>query len=120
MLKDVIRYDQGVFGGVIVTKDFLKIHGLEGADKTATLGTVVAIYDVGCFLGAVAAAWVGEKIGRRKSVLVGTVVMSIGAILQITSYSLGQMFVGRVVAGIGNGINTATVSRLTLNNGSIY
>lgn len=35
--------------------------------------------------------------------------MSIGAILQITSYSLAQMFVGRVIAGIGNG-KTAPVS----------
>ncbi|BCR89364.1 uncharacterized protein ACHE_50562S [Aspergillus chevalieri] len=34
--------------------------------------------------------------------------MSIGALLQTTSYGLAQMFVGRVVAGIGNGINTST------------
>ncbi len=35
-------------------------------------------------------------------------VMSCGAILQISSYSVAQMIVGRIVAGIGNGINTAT------------
>ncbi|KAL8690822.1 MAG: hypothetical protein Q9218_003818 [Villophora microphyllina] len=34
--------------------------------------------------------------------------MSIGAILQITAYSVPQMIVGRIVAGIGNGLNTAT------------
>lgn len=34
--------------------------------------------------------------------------MSIGAILQIAGYGLSQMIVGRVVAGIGNGIKTAT------------
>ncbi|KAK4554702.1 hypothetical protein LTR86_008204 [Recurvomyces mirabilis] len=34
--------------------------------------------------------------------------MSVGAILQITSYSVAQMIVGRIIAGIGNGINTAT------------
>lgn len=34
--------------------------------------------------------------------------MSIGAILQITAYGVPQMIVGRIVAGIGNGINTAT------------
>ena len=107
-------YDQGVFGGVVVTQNFLEIHGLVGDDKTATLGTVVAIYDVGCFLGAIFAAGVGEMIGRKKSVLLGTVVMSIGALLQITSFSLAQMFVGRIVAGIGNGINTATVCFLQL------
>lgn len=34
--------------------------------------------------------------------------MTVGAILQFTSYSIGQMFAGRVIAGIGNGLNTAT------------
>ncbi|KAK6379612.1 hypothetical protein LTS17_005684 [Exophiala oligosperma] len=101
-------YDQGVFGGVIVTPDFLKVHNLGGDSKTSLLGTVVAIYDVGCFFGAVTAVWLGEKLGRRKSVLVGTTIMSIGAILQIASFSTAQMIVGRIVAGIGNGINTAT------------
>lgn len=109
-LANPITDDQGVFGGVVVTSDFLQVHGLEGDDKTATLGTVVAIYDIGCFIGAIAAAWVGEMIGRKRSILLGTAIMAIGAILQITSFSLGQMYVGRVVAGIGNGVNTATVS----------
>lgn len=34
--------------------------------------------------------------------------MTIGAILQISSYSTAQMIVGRIVGGIGNGLNTAT------------
>ena len=34
--------------------------------------------------------------------------MSIGAILQITAYSVPQMIIGRIVAGLGNGLNTAT------------
>lgn len=34
--------------------------------------------------------------------------MAIGAALQTTSYSLAQMIVGRIVAGIGNGLNTST------------
>lgn len=40
--------------------------------------------------------------------LVGTTIMSFGAILQIASFSTAQMIVGRIVAGVGNGINTAT------------
>lgn len=51
----------------------------------------------------------GEKIGRKKSVLLGTTIMSVGAILQITSFSLAQMFVGRVIAGIGNGEQTLSI-----------
>lgn len=47
-------------------------------------------------------------LGRKKSILLGTTVMSIGAILQITAYGVPQMIVGRIVAGLGNGMNTAT------------
>lgn len=86
---------------MIVTKDFLDIHHLGGDEHTSLLGTVTAIYDIGCFFGAVIAAWLGEKIGRRKTVLVGTSVMTVGAILQISSYSTAQMIVGRIIAGIG-------------------
>jgi MFS family permease len=84
---------------VVVTQDFLETMDLVGPTKTATLGTVTAIYDVGCFIGALVACWLGEVLGRKKTVLIGTTIMSVGAILQITAYSLGQMFVGRVVAG---------------------
>ncbi|KAI9710446.1 MAG: hypothetical protein M1812_007414 [Candelaria pacifica] len=117
-------YDQGVFGtygssgirpelklmsspgGVIVTPDFLDTLGLNG--KTSLIGTVTALYDIGCFFGAIIAVAVGEKLGRRNSVLLGTSIMTVGAIIQIASYSVAQMIVGRIVAGIGNGINTST------------
>lgn len=71
-------------------------------------GTVTAIYDIGCFFGAVIAMSLGEWLGRKKSVLVGTTIMTVGAVLQISSFSVAQMIVGRIIAGIGNGINTAT------------
>ncbi|ODM19284.1 hypothetical protein SI65_05901 [Aspergillus cristatus] len=46
-------YDQGVFAGVIVTKDFLNVHDLN--NNESLIGTVTALYDVGCFFGAVGA-----------------------------------------------------------------
>ncbi|KAJ5234068.1 uncharacterized protein N7469_005834 [Penicillium citrinum] len=101
-------YDQGVFSGVVITQDFLEIHDLVGPTKTKILSTVTAIYDVGCFLGAIFAFTIGEKLGRKKTILVGTTIMAVGAILQAASFSLAQMFVGRIVSGIGNGVNTAT------------
>ena len=106
-------YDQGVFGGVIDTPDFLRTLDLEGDRHTSLLGTVTALYDVDCFFGAVAAfsiGEIGEMLGRKKSILRGTTVMSIGAILQISAFSTAQIIVGRIVARLGNGLNTATAS----------
>ncbi|KAJ5851787.1 sugar transporter [Penicillium soppii] len=101
-------YDQGVFSGVVISSDFLHIHNLEGPSKTTLLGTVTAIYNVGCFLGSILAYWLGEKLGRKNTILVGTTIMAIGAVLQTASYSLGQMMAGRIIAGLGNGLNTST------------
>ena len=38
-------------------------------------------------------------LGRKRCILSGTAIMVIGTILQVSSYSLAQMFVGRVVLG---------------------
>ncbi|KAL4804687.1 general substrate transporter [Aspergillus unguis] len=101
-------YDQGVFSGVTVTQDFLELHDLVGPSRTKVLSTVTAIYDIGCFFGAIAAFTWGERLGRKKAILLGTVIMSIGTLIMASSYSLAQMFVGRIVLGLGNGINTTT------------
>jgi len=88
-----------------VTQDFLdtlKLH-----NNATLLGTVTAIYDIGCLLGAITAMIWAEKWGRKASLIYGTTIMAIGALLQITAYGVPQMIVGRVISGIGNGINTS-------------
>lgn len=40
-------------------------------------------------------------LGRRKTIFVGSFIMCIGALLQCTSYQLGQFIVGRLVTGFG-------------------
>lgn len=89
-----------------MTPDFLDQLDLNG--KTSLISTVTAIYDIGCFLGAISVIAIGDPLGRKKTVLLGTTIMSVGAIIQIASYHVPEMIVGRIIAGIGNGINTST------------
>jgi MFS family permease len=92
----------------VVSENFLQLHDLVGPSRTKVLSTVAAIYDVGCFIGAIVAFTIGERLGRKNTIILGTAIMSVGVILKTSSFSLAQMFVGRVILGIGNGINTAT------------
>ncbi|KAI4599134.1 hypothetical protein KJ359_002092 [Pestalotiopsis sp. 9143b] len=101
-------YDQGVFSGVVISKDYLDVHDLHGSGKTNLLSIVTSIYAVGCFLGAVVAFTIGERLGRKKTIMVGSCIMAVGAALQTSSFSVPHMMVGRIISGIGNGINTAT------------
>lgn len=89
--------------------------GLEGltqsqANHRSTIqGISVASYNVGCFCGAIACIWVGDILGRRKTIFLGSSIMVIGATLQATAFSLPHFIVGRIITGIGNGLNTSTV-----------
>ncbi|KAE8344722.1 hypothetical protein BDV24DRAFT_171292 [Aspergillus arachidicola] len=107
-------YDQGVMSGLLsgdaFVQTFPEINTNTGANGSATLqGTVVAIYEIGCFLGALMALFWGEKVGRRMCIMAGCVILSIGAALQCSAFSIPHMIVGRIVAGIGNGLNTSTI-----------
>ena len=62
-------------------------------------GISVASYNVGCFFGAIATIWIGNMLGRRKTIFLGSSIMVIGATLQCTSFSLPQFIVGRLVTG---------------------
>ncbi|KAK9450516.1 general substrate transporter [Limtongia smithiae] len=98
-------YDQGVFGGVIIGDPFLEQFDNPDDNVTATM---TSVYNLGCFGGAVATAFFGDKVGRPRTLILGTSFILVGAIIQSSAYGRAQMFVGRVVAGCGTGINTST------------
>ena len=68
-------------GGAVITQDYLETLKLNGDAKTSLLGTATSIYDVGCFVGAIMAFSLGEILGRKKTVFLGTTVMAVGTVL---------------------------------------
>lgn len=99
-------YDQGVFGGIIGNENFNRTFGYPSA---MVVGQITATYDLGCFFGAILAMAYGDHFGRRKSIVFGCTILTIGAILQTAAYGIPQLIIGRFVAGLGNGINTTTI-----------
>jgi MFS family permease len=96
-------YDQGVFGGLLDNDHFLQTFG----NPNVTIqGQIVPTYDIGCIIGTLVSMIWGDKLGRRRCILTGCCILIVGAILQTAAYSLAPMIVGRVVAGVGNGMNT--------------
>lgn len=60
-------------------------------------------------MGALSNLWVGDWLGRRKTIVLGGVIMIIGAILQTASVSYAMLVAARVITGLGNGLNVCTV-----------
>ncbi|CAN6656606.1 hexose transporter Hxt13p [Trichomonascus vanleenenianus] len=107
-------YDQGVMGGLLTLDSFKAqfpaMNAESGNNYEATVqGTCISIYEIGCMMGALSTMYFGDKFGRRKMIFTGSIIMTIGAILQFSSFQLAQLIIGRVVTGVGNGLITATV-----------
>lgn len=64
-------YDQGLFGGILAGKRFTKMLGNPSPTLT---GLVTGVYDIGCAVGAVLAFSFGERIGRKRSIIVANFV----------------------------------------------
>ncbi|KAK3300647.1 general substrate transporter [Chaetomium fimeti] len=105
-------YDQGVMSGIITAPAFN--HMFKETDDNPTMqGLVTAIYEIGCLAGAMFILGVGDLLGRRRAIMLGAFIMLLGVIIQITAMPgaspLAQLIVGRVVMGVGNGVNTSTI-----------
>lgn len=68
----------------------------------------VAIYQIGCFLGAILILFYGETWGRKSSTFWGSLIMIIGTIMQAACFEYGLFTAGRIVGGIGNGMVTSS------------
>ncbi|KAI9685714.1 MAG: hypothetical protein M1822_004274 [Bathelium mastoideum] len=112
-------YDQGVMGGLLTLQSFLRYFpeidtvnpppGSSVSHASNLQGITVGGYTLGCFFGAVATIWLGNLLGRKRTIFLGSTIMVIGATIQCSSFSLGQLIPARLITGFGNGMNTSTV-----------
>jgi MFS family permease len=77
----LIGYDNGLMGGFVNSPAFTGTFGIDTKTDAGTnmIALVVAVYEIGCFVGAVTTSFVGEGLGRRKSVLIGVIILIIGS-----------------------------------------
>ena len=104
-------YDTGVMGSVLALKSFREDFGLPpdstgfGGSKNAQVASnVVSLLTAGCFFGSIAAAFCSDRFGRKLSLMGFSFIFLVGAAVQTSSsHSIGQIYAGRVIAGLGVG-----------------
>lgn len=98
-------------GSVLALDSFKKDFGLplgEGgfssAENAKVASNVVSLLTAGCFFGAIFAAYINDRFGRRYSLMLFSLVFLVGAAVQVAAHhNLGYIYGGRVVAGLGVG-----------------
>ncbi|KAF2013767.1 general substrate transporter [Aaosphaeria arxii CBS 175.79] len=107
----IFGYDTGQISGFLEMPDFLrrfhdKVDPETGklAFSNARSGTIVALLSIGTLIGAIVAAPIADKFGRKLSITFWNIVFCVGVIVQIaTTTKWYQMALGRWVAGLGVG-----------------
>lgn len=103
-------YDQGMMSGVNNSKDYIDLMGfgyteLKDGMPTPVVtnsllqGGIVAVYYLGTLCGAFLGGWVGDRIGRIKTIAVGAVWGIIGAALQSSAMNHNWMICGKTTLG---------------------
>lgn len=78
--------------------------GFANAQNAQVASNVVSLLTAGCFFGAIAASYLNEKYGRRPTLFGFACVFMVGAAIQTAAHhEIGQIYGGRVVAGLGIG-----------------
>lgn len=72
------------------------------------LGNITSLYNIGCVVGSITSYFIAERLGRRTMLMLGGSIMIVGAVILGASYTVAQLIVGRIVTGIGNGMNSST------------
>ena len=94
-------YDTGVIAGALLELD--KDYRLETTKKELLVSITVAAAAV----GAVCGGPLNEKVGRKKTIMIASVVFAVGAVVMVgappMSWGWGVVFAGRSIVGVGIG-----------------
>jgi MFS family permease len=98
-----------------VNKNYLKTMGI--AEEDPQVGVIVAVYYIGCSIGAVLFSWLADRFGRRAGLFGCLATCSLGNLicfiagLGFSQGALPVMYAGRIIMGVGVG-KTLSARRL--------
>lgn len=64
---------------------------------------MVAILEVGAFISSLLVGRIGDVLGRRRTILWGSIIFVVGGAFQAFATGMPLMILGRVIAGLGVG-----------------
>ncbi|KAF4964818.1 hypothetical protein FZEAL_10837 [Fusarium zealandicum] len=100
-------YDLGVIAQVIASESYHELFNVTQTDSST--GAVVALFTGGAFFGAWFASPTTERLGRRWTIAIGSIIFIVGGVLQTAAPKISYLMAGRFLAGLGVGFLTMII-----------
>jgi sugar porter (SP) family MFS transporter len=102
--------DTGMISGVLTMENFVD-YMTNGEQQFTSLqsSTIVSTLLAGCFVGALMSGLLCERLGRKRTILIGSLILILGVIIQTAANGYIMICVGRPFAGVGIGMLSMTV-----------
>ncbi|KAK6462855.1 glucose transporter/sensor [Scheffersomyces coipomensis] len=104
-------YDTGTISGIMAMKYVKERFPANKQEFTSSESSlIVSILSAGTFFGSLTAPILSDRLGRRWSLIISSlVIFNIGIILQTIATAIPLLCVGRVIAGFGVGLISAVI-----------
>lgn len=108
----------GTIGGALFGFDISSMSAWIGTDQyleyfnypnSDLQGGITASMSAGSFAGAIASGFIADRLGRRYSLMIASVIWMIGAAVQCSAQNVAHLVAGRVVSGLAIGITSSQV-----------
>ena len=110
----LIGYNTSIAGGLVKLKSWEETFPIidtshpRAGNTSALSGLVISLSILGLAISSLMCVFVGPRLGRIRTMILGTGGFCIGAVIQSCSNTYGQMIAGRVVAGLHFGFAAST------------
>ncbi|KAJ5606292.1 high affinity glucose transporter [Penicillium lagena] len=101
-------YDTGSMSGILAMPQFLTYFN---HPSNFQQGGITASILAGAFAGSLlTGAFLADRLGRRRTILLGSAIFTIGIAISTGANSVAALVAGRVINGLGNGCLTMTTT----------
>ncbi|KAK1676213.1 general substrate transporter [Colletotrichum godetiae] len=99
----IYGFDSGIIATTFGHDSFkLKMYG-PSMVNTSYQGAIVSVYNAGQAIGGMTVGYLADKLSRKYTILLASILTIVGSILQCAAVQVGMMIAGRLVAGVGCG-----------------
>lgn len=105
----VFGWDTGTISGFVQMPTFQQTFGEysittnEFEFSNTRVGLIIAIFNIGCAVGGLTLAKLGDVVGRKVALILTMLVYISGIVVQISSQHWVQFMIGRIISGLGVG-----------------